>query len=146
MTLKSLQKLVFIGASGVMLGLAAGPSLAVDLTVHVKNLRSQDGMLMVALFNSSESFLKSDKQFGAQMVSASQHPSVVIFKNLPAGRYAVSAFHDENGNGKMDSNMLGIPSERYGFSNNAAGSMGPPNFEQAMLSLSETREITIDLR
>ncbi|HTD05180.1 DUF2141 domain-containing protein [Undibacterium sp.] len=146
MKLKPLQKLAVAGATVLLAGAAAIPSQAADLTVNVKNLRSQNGMLMLALFNSADSFLKPEKQYGAQMISASQQPGVMVFKNLPAGRYAVSVFQDENRNGKMDSNMLGVPTERYGFSNNAMGTMGPPSFEQAAISLTDSREITIDLR
>ncbi|MES2105239.1 MAG: DUF2141 domain-containing protein [Pseudomonadota bacterium] len=143
---KSLPRLAIAGASALLFAVTAIPSQAADLIITVKNLRSQNGMLMLALFNSTDSFLKPEKQFGAQLLQASQQPGVFVFKNLPAGRYAVSVFQDENGNGKMDSNMLGIPTERYGFSNNATGTMGPPSFEQAAFSLSDNHELNIDLR
>ncbi len=142
----SLHKLATAGFAVLMLGIAANSSHAADLTVNVKNLRAQNGVLMLALFNSAESFQKMDKQFGAQMIAAAQDPGVFVFKNLPAGRYAVSVFQDENRNGKMDSNMLGVPVERYGFSNNAMGKMGPPDFESAAFTISDNREISIDLR
>ena len=143
----SLSRLTATGFATLALAIAAAaPSHAADLTINVTNLRSQNGMLMLALFNSADSFLKEDKQFGAQMMSATQRPGVFVFKNLPAGRYAISVFHDENRNGKMDSNLLGIPVERYGFSNNAMGKMGPPDFEAAAVTFSDSREISIDLR
>lgn len=145
MNLKLFKKSAIAAASLLIFGAAAPLSRAADLTVHVKNLGSQNGMLMLALFNSADSFLKPEKQFGAQIISASL-PSVAVFKNLPAGQYAVSVFQDENRNGKLDRNLLGIPTERYGFSNNALGTMGPPSFEQAAISFSDSREITIDLR
>ncbi|WP_394778244.1 DUF2141 domain-containing protein [Undibacterium sp.] len=142
----SLHALATASLAALALCVTVAPSYAADLTVNVKNLRSQNGKLMLALFNSADSFLKTDRQFGAQMIPATQETGVFVFKNLPAGRYAVSVFHDENRNGKMDSNMLGIPVERYGFSNNAAGKMGPPEFDAAAVAFSDSREITIDLR
>ena len=51
------------------------------------------------------------------------------------GRYAAIAFHDENGNGKLDKNFLGVPTEPYGFSNDAQGFLGPPTFDAAAVAL-----------
>ncbi|GGC73611.1 DUF2141 domain-containing protein [Undibacterium terreum] len=142
---KSLGKIIATAAAMLFIGVSAS-SQAADITVNVKNLRSPNGALMLALFNSGEGFLQSDKQFSAQIISAAQQPAVAVFKNVPAGRYAVTVFHDENGNGKMDKNLLGIPTERYGFSNNATGTMGPPSFEQAAFTLKDNQEITIQLQ
>ena len=58
-----------------------------------------------------------------------------MLRDLPAGDYAFAVFHDANSNGKLDKNMLGMPTEDYAFSNNALGKMGPPSFEQARISL-----------
>ena len=57
--------------------------------------------------------------------------------NLASGRYAISAIHDENTNGEFDRNWLGIPLEGYGFSNNAMGTFGPPDFEHAAIEIGE---------
>jgi len=61
--------------------------------------------------------------------------AVVQFAGLPAGDYAVSAFLDENGNTRLDSNVFGIPTELYGFSRNARGASGPPQFADAAFRL-----------
>jgi len=57
------------------------------------------------------------------------------FLDLPEGEYAIAVYHDANGNGKMDSNLMGIPTEDYAFSNNAVGKMGPPSYDQAKFAL-----------
>lgn len=142
---ESLGKIIATAAAMLLIGVSAS-SQAADITVNVKNLRSPNGALMLALFNSGDGFLQSDKQLSAQIISAAQQQAVAVFKNVPAGRYAVTVFHDENGNGKMDKNLLGIPTERYGFSNNATGTMGPPSFEQAAFTLKDNQEITIQLQ
>jgi uncharacterized protein (DUF2141 family) len=54
-----------------------------------------------------------------------------VFADLPAGFYAVSVFHDENMNEKLDKNFMGVPKEGYGASNNPKKKMGPPNFDEA---------------
>jgi uncharacterized protein (DUF2141 family) len=59
----------------------------------------------------------------------------VVFSNLEPGRYAAIAFHDENDNGKLDQNFLGVPNEPYGFSNDAQGFLAPPAFDAAAMAL-----------
>ena len=61
----------------------------------------------------------------------------VVLKDLPGGDYAVAAFHDENGNGERDRNVLGMPTEGYAFGNDAIGRMGPPTFEDAAVTVGE---------
>lgn len=56
---------------------------------------------------------------------------MAVFQNLPAGEYAVSVYHDENNNKKMDTNFFGIPKEGVGASNNARGHLGPPKYKDA---------------
>ena len=55
----------------------------------------------------------------------------MVFSNLEPGRYAAIAFHDENGNGEFDTSFIGVPTEPYGFSNDAQGFLGPPTFDAA---------------
>ena len=56
-----------------------------------------------------------------------------ILEHMPYGSYSIKVFHDENGNSKLDKDILGVPTERYGFSNNARGRFGPPPFQQRCL-------------
>jgi uncharacterized protein (DUF2141 family) len=65
--------------------------------------------------------------------------AVCEFQGIAPGRYAVSVFHDENSNGKMDTNFIGIPKEGVGASNDAKGRFGPPKFEAAAFQYSGGR-------
>lgn len=114
-----------------------------DLTINISGLNSDNGTLMVGVYNKKESFLK--KQFKGDVVKIENKKSVVIFKNLPKGEYAVSFVHDENNNKKMDTNFLGIPKEDYGCSNNAKGFMGPPKYDDAKFKLLEDKTIEIKI-
>lgn len=114
-----------------------------NLTVNISGLKSDKGTLMVAIYNKKENFL--NKRFKGDMVKITGKKSVVIFKNLPKGEYAVSFIHDENDNKKMDTNFLGIPKEDYGCSNNATGFMGPPKYDEAKFQLSENKAIEIKI-
>ena len=61
----------------------------------------------------------------------------MTFKDIPVGIYAVSVFHDENDNGKLDTNSFGIPNEQFGCSNNAKGFMGPSKWKNAKFELKD---------
>ena len=67
------------------------------------------------------------------------------FKNLSEGDYAIKLYHDENDNGLLDTNLVGLPSEGYGFSNNA-GRYGPASYEVAKFAVSQDVSININLR
>lgn len=125
---------------------AAASVHAADLTVHVKGLRAPQGLTLVALYSSADTFLKPGKQVAAQMGPINGDSATVVFRNLPAGRYALTAFHDENGNGRLDMNMLGSNVEPLGFSNDAFGNAAPPSFDKAALDFSSDAVITINLR
>ena len=102
------------------------------LTVIITNFRNNQGMASVALFDKEEAFPKSTgKAIGVMYVPVKQGKSIAVFEHLPPGEYAVSVFHDENNNKKMDTNFFGIPKEGVGASNNARGHMGPPKYKDA---------------
>ncbi|MEW4924241.1 DUF2141 domain-containing protein [Algibacter sp. 2305UL17-15] len=104
-----------------------------EVIVNISNLKSNDGKVFVALYNSEESFL--GKGFKAMVAKIENNNCEVIFKNVPNGIYAVSMFHDENDNNKMDTMVFGIPKEDYGCSNNAKGFMGPPKWDDAKFTI-----------
>ena len=114
-------------------------SQAADLTLEIEGLdtgRLQGANLMVAVFTDPATWLRQPQaahRFPLGVDAASGKLSVVI-KDLPAGPLALSLFQDANANGRVDMNAMGIPTEPYGFSNNAAGSFGPPKFDQAVLT------------
>tara|TARA_R110002049_G_scaffold4842_6_gene34216 strand:- start:7246 stop:7665 length:420 start_codon:yes stop_codon:yes gene_type:complete len=114
-----------------------------NLTINISGLNSDKGNLMVGVYNKKDNFLK--KQFKGDLVKIKDKKSVVVFKDLPKGEYAVSFVHDENNNKKMDTNFFGIPKEDYGCSNNATGFMGPPKYNDAKFLLSENKTINIKI-
>ena len=71
---------------------------------------------------------------------------MAVFRDLPAGDYAVKAFHDIDGDGEMDVNPFGMPVEPYAFSNNAVGNMGPAGWDQARFAVSGDVAQTIRIR
>ena len=122
---------------------------ATDLEVQIPNLRSSEGSIRVALHQRGAS-VKFPNEAGA--VAGAFRRAVVgsmrfVFTDLPPGDYAVAAFHDRNGDGKLTRNILGIPTEPYGFSNNVYGFMGPASFKKAALTVSgESDQLSISVR
>lgn len=118
---------------------------AADLTVDVAGLTDANGQLLVAVFDRADSFLKQPVRTAA---AAAQSGTVrLILAGLPAGDYALSVFKDANGNGKLDRNPVGMPIEPYGFSNDAAGSYGPPSYLASLVHLPPVgASTTINLR
>ncbi|WP_298894515.1 DUF2141 domain-containing protein [uncultured Psychroserpens sp.] len=104
-----------------------------EVKVKINNLDSNKGKVYVALYNSEISFL--DNGFKSTKSVINNNTCEVTFKNIPQGIYAISIYHDENDNNKLDSNFLGIPKEDYGCSNNAKGFMGPPKWKDAKFKI-----------
>lgn len=106
---------------------------AADLTIRVDNVRTGSGQLMVALYDGAATFLKQPVR--SQGVPAAAGSTSVVFHDLAPGRYGLTVYHDANGNGRMDSNMMGIPLEPFAFGRDAQGRMGPPAFDDAALAV-----------
>jgi uncharacterized protein (DUF2141 family) len=113
------------------------------LTVNVSGLESNKGKVLIALFNEKKQFLKN--RFKEGMTIINNKKITYVFEGIPKGEYAVSIFHDENDNDKMDTNFFGIPKEDYGCSNNARGFMGPPKYEDAKFHFTAHKTIQIEL-
>jgi uncharacterized protein (DUF2141 family) len=102
------------------------------LTIKVEGLRNQKGQLCVSLFGDSQGFpTKSHLAIETKSVEITGIPSQVIFDNLEPGNYAVAILHDENGDGQLNCNFLGIPTEGFGFSQNPAIRVGVPKFAES---------------
>jgi len=108
------------------------------LIVAIDGFRSDEGRALIALFSSKEGFPdKSKKAFGKNAGTIRERKAVVEFIDIPHGTYAVGVLHDENGNGKMDTNWLGVPKEGYGSSNNVKTIFSPPSFEKAAFTMND---------
>ena len=118
--------------------------------IHVDavGLHNNKGHVFCALYASAEGFPNhSQEAIRRGTSSISDKKASCEFSGIEPGTYAVSVFHDENSNGKLDTNFLGIPREGVGASNDARGHMGPPKFDAAQFRFSGGRlnvKITIN--
>ena len=136
--------LVFASLALGLTGLAPF-ARAGELTVSITNVRTDRGTLLVSVTNTEAGWNNQEKPVAATKLAATGKDAVVHF-TLPAGSYAVQVMHDENDNGKLDSNFMGIPSEGYGFSNNPQV-MRKANFSEAKFDIGDAASsIVINLR
>lgn len=149
------KQLVLFSAFGFFLLSSSGrclpeaePAQGSVLHVEVVGLRNNKGQVSCSLYSSAEGFPKKVQNAVAHIiVPISDQKAVCDFPGIAPGTYAVSVYHDENSNGKLDTNFLGIPREGVGASNNARGHMGPPKFDSAKFQVAGgwlNLEITIN--
>lgn len=111
------------------------PALAGDVTVVVVGVASAEGQLRVTLCQEAEY-----DSWGCALraaLPATPGGGTVVFPNVAPGRYAIKAFHDDDGDNELDRDLFGAPSEDYGFSNDARGTFGPPDFADAAVTIGE---------
>ena len=111
-----------------------------DMIVRITGFNSNDGEVRVALNNSNENY-QSSTPFDRTAEKIVDHKVEFTFKDIPFGEYAIKCYHDENLNGKMDRNSMGIPVEAYGFSNNAVGNFGPAKYEDAKFTFNKDKQV-----
>ena len=123
---------------------AAAAAQAATIEVRVTGVAGGKGKVAVAVCDKA-TFLK-DCLYSAT-APAKDGETVVTVKDVPAGTWAVLSYQDENDNGQLDRNVIGIPKENYGFSRDARGRFGPPSFEDAAFAVSgETANAAVKLR
>jgi len=116
---------------------------AAELTVNIDGIRAQTGIVKVAVVDSAEGWDGKAGPVAADAIAPSGERATLRFADLPPGRYAVMITHDENGNGKLDTNVIGMPIEGYGFSNNPAV-MRKPTFDEARFDIG-TDALAVDV-
>jgi uncharacterized protein (DUF2141 family) len=123
-----------------------GSSATSKLIVEVEGLETLQGTIMVGLYDTEAGF-ESEEEFRGQTVSVSAETTRITFEEVPVGDYALKVFHDEDADGALDTNVLGIPSEPYGFSNNASDPFSAPEWSETRFALPYgrmTQSISLD--
>jgi uncharacterized protein (DUF2141 family) len=117
------------------------------LRVMVTGLKHNQGIVRIALSNTKVNYDSREEAYQGIETHIQNKKTSAHFTNIPHGTYAIKLYHDENSNGKLDSNFLGIPKEPYGFSNNVRGRFGPPSFKKAQFTFhTDTLTVTIKIQ
>ena len=115
----------------------AAPKVA-TIEVVVSGFRNQKGQIGASLFATQKGFPdKTDKALRTFKNAIDGDTVTFRFETVPAGTYAIAVLHDENMNGKMDTNFFGFPKEGGGASNNPKPRRGPPRFDDSKFVLKE---------
>jgi uncharacterized protein (DUF2141 family) len=125
---------------------AAKPLHGAELTLTIANISGSEGQIMIAVLGSEAAF-NGDEPPAAQIILPARAPDISVTTDaLEPGRYAIRVMHDRNGNGELDTNLVGMPTEPWGFSKDARGSFGPPSWRAASFELQDasTQQITLE--
>lgn len=120
-----------VAAAGIVTG---GTAVAADLAVSVGTVRDAAGQVKVVLYDRPDAFRKEAQSRAIQTVPAVPGMVEVVFRDLPAGTYAIMAYHDEDASGDLNRFLGMIPTEGYALSNDPEVT-GPPSFEASAFAL-----------
>ena len=107
------------------------------LSIEIAEIRNNTGNIMLQVFDEHEKVLTR------QISPIMENKCLFSIPDLKPGKYAVRYYHDENLNGKMDTNLIGKPTEGYGFSNNVIGKFSPPPFEKWLFEITGDKKIVL---
>jgi uncharacterized protein (DUF2141 family) len=111
-------------------------TFAADIKVEIEGVNTQQSKIYVQLFNGEDNYLNGNA-LSATYIQAKAGLNLVFFTNVPVGEYVVRFYQDENNNGTLDTNLFGMPSEGYGFSNKAKPNYGPVAYQDALFTVTE---------
>ncbi|MFK7914163.1 MAG: DUF2141 domain-containing protein [Pseudomonadales bacterium] len=117
-----------------------------ELHLSIDNIRTDQGPIMIQVMNSEAAFNGKAAAIASLILPAREGSVSAVLNALPAGEYAIRVMHDVDGDGELKTNMVGMPKEPWGISNNAAGRFGPPQWEDARFTLPATSPQAIELR
>jgi uncharacterized protein (DUF2141 family) len=127
----------FLGPVLLVSSLLSAAANAATLVMTISNIKTDVGQINVAVYDNEDAWLGDDVVAGQTLVVAEAISDGVIVAEieLEPGNYAVSVHHDDNDNGKMDTNFIGIPKEPIGLSNGAVAKFGPPKYKDAVFAV-----------
>tara|TARA_B100000767_G_C19765735_1_gene537406 strand:- start:1756 stop:2178 length:423 start_codon:yes stop_codon:yes gene_type:complete len=116
-----------------------------DLTVQISNIKNNNGLIQLGLYNDASKFPMVGRTFRMVRVKTKENQKLYTFKNLPKGTYALAIYHDENANKTCDTNFFGIPKEAYAFSNGIRPRFSAPSFGSCSFILDSDKAVKIKL-
>jgi uncharacterized protein (DUF2141 family) len=138
----------------ILITVSAGPALSAELRLTIKGVQSDKGELLIGLYDDADGFrnaianaatrglLPDSGRLIGVAIRAKRGTQSTVFTQLTPGRYAILVIHDENDTGRLAENALGIPTEGYGFGNDAQGFLNAPSFGAAAITVGDTNVST----
>lgn len=137
--MKNLLAFYFL-ISCIFTSFSQSSSLTLNFDITDKN----KGQILFALYNSEESHM--EETYKTSSAKIENNKARIVVEGLKSGFYSFSYFHDLDSDGVLDTNLVGIPKEPYGFSNNEKGRFGPPSFEDCKIKIVNNTELNISIK
>lgn len=119
----------------------------VPISLHLDGIVCSKGSIYISVYNSKEAFLVPGNEISSRILESGNMSQLKIQMKVPQGQQlAIACFQDINGNKKLDTNLLGIPTEPYGFSGDVKSKWRKPRFSDAVIDLKQTQPIKIKLQ
>lgn len=115
------------------------------LKVKVHGIQNTDGQIELSIYNDPKVFPEVGKTFKMVRIDSKIGEIVYEFTNLPAGEYAIATFHDENNDKECNTNLIGVPTEAFAFSNNFRPFLSAPDFSDCSFKIGKNMEISIEM-
>lgn len=145
-----LIKILFINSYLLLLNISfLNPNISIgEIELEIQNIQQAKGSIQIAIYRGEEKFLEDGQEIVTKAVLVEKEGALTVsFDNLAFGEYSIAIYHDVNDNKKLDTNLVGIPNEPYGFSNDAKSKWGPPKYQAARFNLNQNRqEMVIQLK
>lgn len=126
--------------------LSAAKAQSSTITVNIINLKSNRGSCFICLYDKAKGFPRIANAAFSQSKLITNGSAQFKIEGVKVGSYAIASYHDENGNGKLDQNFLGIPKEGVGVSNNKLSSFGPPKFQDAKFEVNSGKNLELTIK
>ena len=128
-----------------LLSLISFNSDATNLVVSINSINSDEGKILAQVFKGKDNY-KNGKAEASIIIPAKKGENSFSFQNLTDGEYAVRLFHDTNDNNNLDTNVFGMPTEGYGFSNKAVGNFGPAKYKDMVVHITNEKEVVTQVK
>ena len=116
-----------------------------DLKVIITNVKEAKGLILLGIYNSPNGYLKEGKAYRFSRHQVDGNQVEITLTDIPKGTYAISLCHDVNSDKKCNTNLLGVPTEPYGFSNGFKRRLSKPSFNDCKFEVNESRTVKVEL-
>ena len=115
------------------------------LTLRINDIENSGGSMHIGLYINEETWLDIGSEYIPRVIPVYGEHMEVVYKNLPPGKYAISIFHDEDNNGKINKNFIGYPTEGFAFSKDVKVRFSAPDFEDCAIDLQSDTTIEVHM-
>jgi uncharacterized protein (DUF2141 family) len=133
----------FIICSFLIIGLNSFAQFTLKVKVH--SIQNTNGQIELSIYNDPKVFPEVGKTYKIARIDPKGSEVVYEFTNLPAGEYAIATFHDENNDKECNTNLIGVPTEAFAFSNDFRPFLSAPDFSDCAFTVNKNMEISIEM-